>query len=79
MNVTFEVTSPNNCGHMHIKVINGNNVHNFVYEISNLNRNVSDEELEIMLKGFLRYLVNTNNMDTLQKFKNALEGKTFKI
>lgn len=79
MDVQFQITSPNNCDHWHTLVTTPNGVKTFVYTKQELLEDPNDSTLEQGLKFILGYLAKTSNINTLQKAKNFLEGKTFKI
>ncbi len=79
MDVQFQITSPNNCSHTHVAMTTPDGVKNYVFTREELLSDLPNYEIEVALKGILAYLAKTNNLNTLVKIRNFLEGKTFKI
>lgn len=77
MNIQFEITSPNNCDHWHIKAISPKGERTFVFTKQDLQ--IEPDDIEAMVKFFIRHQMQDRNISSLAQVKNWIEGKTFRL
>jgi len=81
MDVQLDLTSPNNCDHIHVTVSSDKGQRSFVFVRPELVAEATslDELTEEQVRMFLQAKARDESLTTLAEFKTALEGKTHKI